>query len=151
MMKNNWLAARNFENMYDIILAVTTLSLFCKTQLSGMQIEQFSEQDIEEAQQKVVELLKQIQETLDTAKSNPDNVITGTNPSFSDMVIQYRSKRKRSVARKSFYETSIDHVIESIQSINQSNLEEVIGYLHDIRLLIGETSVTDTNSLLGDL
>ncbi len=150
-MKNYWLSATNFENMYDLVLAITTLSLYYKTKFTEIEGEQFTEQEIQEATKKVSTYLEQMRQALETAELNPDHIVTGTNPQFSRMVVQYRSNSRRSAAKGNFYAAPIEHVIESLQSVTKDNYPQIVGYLQEMRSLIDQTSATDVNNLLGDL
>jgi hypothetical protein len=151
-MQNHWLSATNFERMYDLALAITTLSLYYKTKITGLEATQFSDQEIQEATGKVNSFLEQMRQVLKNVELNPDHIITGTSPRFGEIVIQYRTKRQREITKGNFYSVTIDHVITCLQTMTKDdNLEEIVGYLHDMRVLIDESSATDINNLLGDL
>jgi len=148
-MKNDWLSATNFERMNDLVLAITTLSLHYKTQLSDMKIEPFSAHKIQSSTDKVITFLEQIQQGLESAASNPDQIVTGTNPRFSKIIIQYRLKKAKQSS--DFYQVELDQVIDEIRSVNSDNMRSVIDYLSEIRLMVGESVATDINNLLGEL
>ncbi len=149
-MRNEWLAASSFEHMQHIIAAITTLSIHTKLVLGGHD-DPTDYAEIQCAQKDLRNFLDQLQRCVQDGVRNPTGMVVGTDPRFGELASRYLLNKRQCTEQSPLYTCSFDEAKHLLESLDHTNLQTRIAYLHDLRALLEQHAQADVIGLLGDI
>jgi hypothetical protein len=141
-MKSDWLAASSFERTHEVISAINTLSIHAKLTLADIS-DPTDATDLETARQRLSSFLERLQGLVDGAKQSRGGAVVGADPELGELAIRYlhdvQSQGKQSNSRV----LPISAIAKLLHSEQRQDLQTLIDYLSDLRILLEQYSHND--------
>jgi hypothetical protein len=149
-MNNEWLSTSSFEQMYEVISAINTISIHAKLTLAGVS-NPAKKADIEQAKKNLWHFIDRFQNLIQSSEQESNGTIIGADPRLGKLAVRYLSEKSRLSTQTVFYDISFDELKELIESEQPGNLSKLIQCLKDLRSLIAQHSYADVTDLLGEI
>ena len=148
-MNKNWLFATSFEEALRLLEAINELSSYAKLKLADIE-EDNAQENIGESRKIISEFLQRFQQVTESAESNEQQPILGTDPRSSELVRRFLAQKKSRSRPSGLYGQSFQRMTELLQSDKKQDLQDLIDCLGDLRELVEQHSHNDVNKLLGE-
>jgi hypothetical protein len=149
-VKNNWLAASNFERMYQVISAINTISVYAKLKVAGVD-EPTDELELRQAREELTRFITQFDGQLHEAEQRQDGVVVGDDPRFGELTVRYLSAKRQWLEPSGLYKIPLADLAAMIQTERPQDLPQMIECLRELRILLELHSQADVRDILGDV
>ncbi len=149
-MKNNWLAASNFERMHQIITALNIISVHAKLKLAGID-EPTDAAEIRKAREELTEFLAQLNTLLYEVEHSQDSVVVGDDPRLGELTMRYLSEKRRWLQPSGLYSMTLADLSTMLHAEHPDQLLQLIDCLRELRVLLEQHSQADVRDILGEI
>jgi len=149
IVKSDWLTTLSFERAFEIVSAISILSIHAKLTQSGVD-DPADSALVQKAQAKLLAFLESFQTLLQEAETGQSGIMVGGDPRLNELALHYLAERRRLPPRSRLYTLPLTQLSELIQSEQGENLSDLIEYLESFRSMMELYAQTDIAGMFGD-
>jgi hypothetical protein len=147
-MTADWLTFQSFQRSQEVLKAINTLSAHLKLTLNGI-----ADKERSQAADLSVETLQAFLDELEAAAHQADRTepapMLGVDPRLQKLVHSYLTARRRRRFSSCLFTEPIGDIKALLTSHGQSDQEELVKCLAELRVLVEEHMHDDVNQILG--
>jgi hypothetical protein len=149
-MSIEWLTVQSFQHSQDLLSAINALSIHLKLISAGLN-DHNREQLVEEAREKLVSFLEELEPLVTEAENAKGKPVVGANPRLRQLAKRFvAAKRNRFRYHSILFRETPNRVKQLLSSRDQEDRQLVLDCLEELRMLVEEHVHIDTEQVLGE-
>lgn len=149
-MNSEWLTAQSFERAHNLISAINALSIRAKLSLAGVD-DSSRDEEVRKAREHLLAFLDRFEAVVQGAERNRDGTVLGADPRLGQLAKKFLSVKSQWPRPSALYSSSFTQMRELLTSKRAEDLQSLISFLRELRLLVEQHAHSDIVGVLGDI
>lgn len=148
-MSNDWLAAASFENAYDVLSAINTLSIHAKLVVANAD-DPTPADDIVKARSRLAVFLQSLSRVIKDASERNQGAVVGADPRLGQIARHYLVKQTGH-GRAMAIRDGLEELPALVASDKKAQLRQAIPLLNELRSVVEEQVEQAATEIIGDV